>query len=197
MIPCPPLYIFILFTAFLQDCNAKDAQEVFDGKYAQEVAEWERVADAGGATSASPPSSGLLGHVAITPPNPDLPLPYRKTQLAAAKRLERELKAGKGKERKEPAHTKTTKVVQKKPAVRVQEKKTKQEKVTKPKDAHGKPKNAASQGPLQATMKAFIESAKSSGNSHQEALQLWRNSEERASVVNAMPESERKRRRYS
>ena len=145
--------------------------------------------DAGGATSASPPSSGLLGHVAITPPNPDLPVPYRKTQLAAAKRLERELKAGAGKERKEPAHTKTTKVVQKKPAVRVQEK--------KPKDAHGKPKKAASQGPLQATMKAFIESAKSSGNSHQEALQLWRNSEERASVVNAMPESERKRRRYS
>lgn len=68
--------------------------------------------------------------------------------------------------------------------------------MNKPKDVPDKPKKAASQGPLAATMKAFIESAKSSGHSHQEALQLWRNSEERASVVNALPESERKRRRY-
>ena len=51
-------------------------------------------------------------------------------------------------------------------------------------------------GPLGKAMKAFVDDMKSAGCSHQGALALWKDSDERMEIVNQLSDSERKRRRF-
>ena len=159
-----------------------------DEQWAHEISEWERLANAGGPTSAHapPPISLEVPEMEMTPS--PVPLPYKKTQLAAAKRLEKELKQ---------KSSSTTK-----PVILASAPKSKAEKG--PKKSKKKPpvpkkvevKKSSSGGPLMDEMNKFLVTMKAQGYSHREAMKLWRESETRAEIVNSMSESERKRRRY-
>lgn len=119
-------------------------------------------------------------------PTPPPIEPMKKTQLAAAKRLEKELrlaKFSKGKEEAAKSKKKALKVEAKtKGPQRVQNQKAEK------KDLSG--------GPMISAMKRFVDQRKAEGTSHHDAQRLWKNSEERRSIVEQMSESERKRRRY-
>lgn len=64
------------------------------------------------------------------------------------------------------------------------------------KKSHGKRKGPE-QGPIYKIMKAFLSEKKASGHSHKEALSLWKDSKERAVVVENMSPAERAKRRYN
>ena len=109
----------------------------------------------------------------------------KKVQLAAAKRLEKQLRQ-KG-ESQEP------KVPETKPTVKVP--KGKGKKVKGKAKGDNREKKAYS-GPLTEAMKKFLKEKKEQGVSHREAQQLWMTSDERAAITAPMSDSERKRRRY-
>lgn len=161
-----------------------------DRSYAASVADWERRAHAGRACSASPPAplvtpkGRFSDRFAVELPSPPkAPEPYKKSQLAAAKRLEKELKTSSQTASKTTGESQDSKS-------KVKAKKTQKEKKTDTK------KKAHDSGPLQDAMSKFLTRVKNQGASHKEALQMWRNSRERDAIVGKMSESERKRRRY-
>ncbi len=166
---------------------------MFSSPLLQEL--WNRDARDGRATSAfSPqvttPRCKLLERYpddSLTPP--PVPFPYKKTQLAAAKRLEKDLKNCGGNAKQ--AEKKKAKTVEKKKAKTVSKKASKKEAKEPPKKAR-KP----SAGPMAEAMGSFVAAAKAEGYSHQESLRLWKLSPERDAIVQGMSESERKRRRY-
>ena len=59
-----------------------------------------------------------------------------------------------------------------------------------------KKKRAASNGPMMVAKHQFVCQQRENGVPYHEAVQKWKVSEERASIVAALPEAERKRRRY-
>lgn len=143
---------------------------------------WKRDAVAGHATGAFSPVATpcrLLSRAdpSLTPP--PVPVPYRKTQLTAAKRLEKDLKNSGSK-----ANAKAAKA----------EQAAKGKKAKKAKEA--KKAKKPCQGPMAEAMGAFVTAAKAAGYSHIQSLRLWKLSPERAQIVEGMSESERKRRRY-
>lgn len=152
---------------------------------------WKRDAVAGHATGAFSPVATpcrLLSRAdpSLTPP--PVPVPYRKTQLTAAKRLEKDLKNSGSK-----ANAKAAKAEQ--AAKGKKAKKAKEAKEAK-KAKEAKPAKKPCQGPMAEAMGAFVTAAKAAGYSHIQSLRLWKLSPERAQIVEGMSESERKRRRY-
>ncbi len=166
-------------------------QQEQDERYAREIATWEEKAVGGVPTSArAPKAEQVTPPCKLLPPHLDLPTPedkpihpYRKTQLAAAKRLERELKtsgskpAATPKDQKHPKGKKTTKKGQKK-----------QDKCKK--------ENKGGAGPMAEAMKAFREAAQQRGESYKDAMAKWKGSAERQAIVNGLSYAEQKRRRY-
>ena len=127
----------------------------------------------------------------LTPP--PVPHPQKKAQLAAAKRLEKELRAEKSKGNKTEVPKKSTESKGKKTEI---PKKSTESKGKKTKGNKGDNKPAPLAGPMQIEMKKFVDGLKANGYGHFQAMDLWKQSKERAKIVNAMSESERKRRRY-
>eukprot|EP00435_Cladocopium_sp_Y103_P001763 s657_g1.t1 len=172
-----------------------------DEWYAHEWAQWESDAFDGHATSArgpvsTPQARRLLdfSNEVHTPPGPKVVDPMKKVQLAAAKRLEKQLRQNG--ESQEP------KVPETKPTAKVNGKgKNAKGKNAKGKNAKGKakddekPKKVYS-GPLTEAMKKFLKEKKEQGLSHREAQQLWKSSDERSAITGPMSDRERKRRRY-
>jgi len=167
-----------------------------DEKYAMEISAWEENAVDGAPTSARAPQT--TPPCKLLPPGLDFPTPegkpvhpYRKTQLAAAKRLERELKSADktGKSKTPPGTTQVTKD-QKPP------KKTKSAKKEEKKRGKDKKKNKGGAGPMAEAMQAFREAAQQRGDSYKEAMAKWKVSAERQAIVNGMSYAEQKRRRY-
>ena len=154
-----------------------------------DVQNWKNRARSGSATSAFSPvatpcrlTHGLQNVKDETPP--PVIRPYRKTQLAAAKRLEKELQNAKSSDSKKNS----TKGKGKAKGNKVDKTKGRSKKVP-PKRNHG-------DGPMAAAKNTFMQSMKSEGYSYRECLELWKESEEREAIVQSMSESERKRRRY-
>ncbi len=166
--------------------------------WSQEVADWEGVARNGGATSASPPVTPApknLDKFSFQIPTPPIVKPYRKTQLAAAKRLEKELKQQSvRKVKKEKCEEQVA--MGKKTETKSKKTEFKSKKGKKTKKPEKKPVKSHSNGPMQAAKKDFMSEAKRQGLSYKESLQAWGESEERFAIVSSMSESERKRRRY-
>lgn len=121
-----------------------------------------------------------------------VPYPHSKVQLAAAKRLESQLKGDQPKVQQKPEVQKKPAKVQKNPA-KVQKKPAKE--IKNGKSTKAKKPNAKG-GPLASVMADFINNLKSQGYSHKQAQSLWRESSEREAIVSTMSVSERKRRRY-
>lgn len=157
-----------------------------------DVQNWKNRARSGVATSAFSPvatpcrlTHGLKKVLDETPP--PVIRPYRKTQLAAAKRLEKELQNAKGSDLK-PNSTKGKRKAKGNKDKKVDKTKGDSKKVP-PKRNHGN-------GPMAAAKNTFMQNMKSEGYSYRECLELWKESEEREAIVQSMSESERKRRRY-
>ena len=159
-------------------------------KLDEEWGDWVGRAHSGHPTGSSPPVTTPpcrfvdKFHVDLGTPEAAIPEPMKKTQVAAAKRLQKELAEKTKKEKpvpkKEKKPEKKTKTTKKKPQAK------KQKKSQDPK----------STGPLSLALKAFMAQKKSDGFSHKESLKLWKVSAERMEIVGKMSESERKRRRY-
>lgn len=167
--------------------NVGQEHQHSDEQWAHEISEWERLATAGVPTSAKGPAPVKLEVPELDMTPSPVPLPYKKTQLAAAKRLEKELKQQKSSATKPEAR------VPKKAKAKVKPNKSKK---SPPAPANKVEVTKSSKGPLMDEMNKFVSDAKANGHSHREAMALWRESEERAQIVNSMSESERKRRRY-
>lgn len=167
--------------------NVGQGYQHSDEQWAHDISKWERLANAGAPTSAKAPVPIYLDVPELDMTPSPVPLPYKKTQLAAAKRLEKELKQQKSSTPKRSSAPKAKAEKGKKP------KKTPPSKKSPPVPAK---KVQATKGPLMDEMNKFVAGAKANGHSHREAMTLWRESEERAQIVNNMSESERKRRRY-
>ena len=169
-----------------------------DHRLACELMEWEKDAYDGAPTSAHAPCYApqpdatpcRLVHQfpdldALDTP-PAIPNPLKKTQLAAAKRLEKEMKAAGDK----PKKTKKTEKKTKKNAAAKAKKDKKEKQEKKPRKPN--------QGPLTEVMKEYIKGRRQAdGLSYRDALKAWGTSSERAEIVNTMSYSEQKRRRYS
>lgn len=162
-----------------------------DEKYAKEISAWEEQAVDGAPTSARAPQ--ITPPCKLLPPDLEFPTPegkpvhpYRKTQLAAAKRLERELKSA-GKTGKTPAGP--TKGQKPPKTIKTVKKNEKKHNKDKKKDKGGA-------GPMAEAMKAFREAAQQRGDSYKEAMAKWKTSAERQAIVNGMSYAEQKRRRY-
>ena len=178
----------------IDDPCSKDS---LDYRLACELTEWERDAHDGAPTSAHAPCYATPCRLVDRFPAdldtpPPIPNPLKKTQLAAAKRLEKELKAAganKGPHGNKSRKTKKEKKTKTKAATKdKKEKKQKQEK---------KPRKP-NQGPLAEVMKEYIKSRREAeGLSYQDALKAWGTSSERAAIVDNMSYSEQKRRRYN
>ena len=114
----------------------------------------------------------------------------KKSQLAGAKRLEKEMKmaeaANKTKHGKKPGKAKKENKKDKKGANKGQKNQDKEKKPRKPND-----------GPLTGAMKEYIQRRRADGLSYRDALKEWGESCERAEIVNKMSYSEQKRRRYN
>lgn len=154
---------------------------------------WENRARSGVATSAYSPVATpcrlLHGRVQVKDETPPKVIqPYRKTQLAAAKRLEKELQNAKGRDEKPKSTKGKGKAKGNKVDKKIKGRPDRSKKVP-PKRNHG-------DGPMAAAKNTFIQSMKNEGYSYKECVQLWMESEERDWIVQSMSESERKRRRY-
>eukprot|EP00435_Cladocopium_sp_Y103_P017245 s4632_g4.t1 len=168
-----------------------------DHQLARELMDWERDAYDGAPTSAYAPAFApqpdttpcrlvdKFPDMEMTPP--PIPNPMKKSQLAAAKRLEKEMKmadaANKKREGKKPEKKEKTKKKDKKAAS-----KKKQETEKKPRKPN--------EGPLAGAMKEYITRRRAEGLSYMEAMKEWGKSKERAEIVDSMSYSEQKRRRY-
>lgn len=145
-------------------------------------------------------TSRLLLDEMLTPPPVAKPtIPAKKAQLAAAKRLEKDIRgqrdaAALNSETPEVEKASIPKNGKKRPADCLDTKGgTKKSKKDKNKKAR---EREADKGPLAVAYQSFMESAKSKGASHKEAMAMWRNSDERERIVMQLSPSERKRRRY-
>lgn len=174
-----------------------------DHKLACEIQKWETDAFHGNATSAHAPQPADVTPCRLTEHFPDLdtpppiPNPLKKSQLAAAKRLEKELKMAKaekkeGVEGTEKAKGKKAERDNKKPGKGKKDKKSKKQKH----ETGKKTKNAAN-GPMTEAMKEFVQARRGEGVSYRDAMKQWRTSTERASIVDSLSPSEQKRRRYT
>ena len=127
-----------------------------------------------------------------------LPLPTAKTQLVAAKKMESKLKQQAAQEAKKASNgkgdAKSLDKASKTPTPPKKDPKTH----SKTEKGNGKAKNPDrnNQGPVIQAYKAFMEAQKKKNVPHAEALQLWKESKERAKILQGMSESERKRRRF-
>lgn len=163
-----------------------------DAWYAQEWAAWESDAYDGHATSArgpvaTPQARRLLdfSYEVPSPEEPKVVEPMKKVQLAAAKRLEKQLR--------QKCESKEPKVPETKPADTVPPQKKAKGKA-KAKDENEEKK--AYNGPLTEAMKKFLKEKMEQGFPYREAQQLWKTSAERAAITGQMSDRERKRRRY-
>ena len=156
-----------------------------------EWGDWVTRAHLGQPTGSSPPVTTPPCRLAdkfnvdLCTPDAAVPEPMKKTQVAAAKRLQKEL-AEKAKKEEKPVPKNA-----KKP-----QKKTKTAKKTPQAKKQKKSKDPKSSGPLSLAFKEFVAQKKSEGYSYRESQSLWKESAERMEIVVKMSESERKRRRY-
>lgn len=180
---------------------------VKDKKLAREIHQWETDAFHGEATSAHAPQPADVTPCRLTDrfvdlgTPPPIPNPLKKSQLAAAKRLEKELKmakTNKPKGVKDTGKTNGKKVGcdKQKPGKGTKEKKGKKQKREIGEEKDTKTKKATN-GPLTEAMKDFVQARRGEGVSYREAMKQWRTSTERASIVNSFCPSEQKRRRYT
>ena len=171
----------------------------------EDLAAWKEVAENGGPTSASPPvtpAPKTFDKFSFQIPTPPIVQPYKKAQLSAAKRLEKELKqqavknVKKEKGGDQRVLDKSKKTDAKGKTTDAKGKKTE----TKGKKAESKGKKAEtkkqSKGPMEEAKKDYMAEAKRQGLSYKDSLWAWSQSEERYNIVSSMSESERKRRRY-
>ena len=166
-----------------------------DHRLACELVDWERDAHDGVPTSAYAPAYApqpettpcrLVDRCLDLDTSPPIPNPMRKTQLAAAKRLEKEMKLAGNKTQKE-----------KKNAAAKGKKKEKKQKKEKKENQEKKPRKP-NQGPLTEVMKEYIKGRRQAdGLSYHDALKALGTSSERAEIVSTMSLSEQKRRRYT
>jgi hypothetical protein len=144
-----------------------------------------------GAAAASYPFQGHAFDVSVTPDK--LPQPMKKRQQLAAKRLELQLSQAP----KASAPEQVAAVSKAEKAKKV--KPTSKAKVVKPK-AKGKGEKPAvrkpAAGPMAVAMKKFMENAKQQGYKHSECMKMWMKSAERNAIIDGLPETERKRRRF-
>jgi hypothetical protein len=117
----------------------------------------------------------------------------KKRQQLAAKRLELQLSQAP----KASAPEQVAAVSKAEKAKKV--KPTSKAKVVKPK-AKGKGEKPAvrkpAAGPMAVAMKKFMENAKQQGYKHSECMKMWMKSAERNAIIDGLPETERKRRRF-
>ena len=162
--------------------------EEADRNWAKEIRSWEERAYGGKAASARAPKpvtpSPRARFVPLDAPSPvgKVVHPTRKSQLAASKRLAKEMKATK---KSQPA------VPSEKKKVPKAAKSKKSEKVK----GEGK-KRKPSAGPMMVAMADFVKKARAAGSTYKESLAAWKLSEEREAIVKSLPNHEVKRRRY-
>ena len=174
-----------------------------DHQLACEIHKWETDAVNGNATSAHAPEPADVTPCRLTDrfldldTPPPIPNPLKKTQLAAAKRLEKELKMAKVEADTGVKKPKTAKGKKAKGDSKGKKDKKSSNK-NKKKQETGDPKTKkAANGPLTEAMKDFVQARRGEGVSYREAMKQWRTSTERASIVNSFCPSEQKRRRYT
>eukprot|EP00435_Cladocopium_sp_Y103_P072096 s863_g39.t1 len=166
--------------------------EESDRKWEHEIQSWEERAYGGQAASARAPKpvtpSPRARFVPLDAPSPPQKVvhPTRKSQLAASKRLAKELSKGTAKKTPQPAGSS-----QKKPKVPKSAKGKESEKA----EVAGK-KRKPSAGPMMVAMGEFVKEAKAAGSTYKESLLAWKNSKEREAIVKSLPDHEVKRRRY-
>eukprot|EP00435_Cladocopium_sp_Y103_P061641 s308_g23.t1 len=141
----------------------------------------------------APTRSSFQGFTFAVDETPEkLPQPMKKRQLSAAKRLELQLQSQKVP--KVPEQNAEVPFV--KPTSKARAKPTKATKAKKNETCE-KPTRKPADGPMTTAMKAFMESTKKDKNiKHSEAVKLWMKSKERNSIIEALPQNERKRRRF-
>eukprot|EP00438_Fugacium_kawagutii_P030842 Skav210403 [mRNA] locus=scaffold1416:237299:237802:- [translate_table: standard] len=164
----------------------------------------------------TPPPNLRESFIQDLPTPPCVPHPMKKAQLAAAKRLEKEMKEKEKNEKKKKTETEPER---KKPrskttdqpdtdTVPETESKIKKDKNTKNTDGKktkttkkkamtdGNQKRAPNNGPLTEAMRSYIQDMRDDGVDYQLALKMWKSSAKRAEIVNKLSPSEQKRRRY-
>ena len=139
-----------------------------------------------------------------------VPEPMRKKILAADLKMAKELrKAGMGEEeireyqqqKENKRHAQAMETPEKERA-KVEKQRLREEKardkerkqVDKEEKKAKEPKKSS--GPMEAAMKVFADAQRAQGTKYIQAMRLWKQSDERAEILNNMTESERKRRRY-
>ena len=166
-----------------------------DYQLAREIMDWEKDAYHGAPTSAHAPAFATPCRLvdrfpALDTTPPPIPNPLKKSQLAAAKRLEKDMKmadaANKKRDEKKAKKQKKQDKKDKKAANNGKKNQGKEKKNRKP-----------NEGPLTGAMKEYIQRRRAGGLSYREAMKEWGESSERAEIVNKMSYSEQKRRRYN
>ena len=168
----------------------------------EEWGDWVSRAHLGEPTGSSPPVTppcrllDLDSRFNVDVPTPDaaIPEPLKKTQVTAAKRLQKELaERAKSNKVSDFEAKKAAEIKSKKPKAKKADKKSK----PKGKNAKKTPDTKSKYcGPLSVAFQEFMRQKKAEGNTHKDALGLWKISPERMAIVGKMSESERKRRRY-
>ena len=129
-----------------------------------------------------------------------LPHPCKKLQLMAAKRMEGKIVDLKDKASKESPNDGTAEDVghdkkpKQKPAKKEKAGKKAEEKAEK--KSSKKPRKGPENGPVFLAYQKFLKEKKAAGCSHMIAVDLWKKSSERASIVDTLSEAERAKRRY-
>ena len=159
---------------------------------------WVSRAQLGEPTGSSPPVTPpcrLLDRSNVDLPTPDaaIPEPMKKTQVSAAKRLQKELAEKAKAEKVGPKESKAKQVEKSGKGPKKADQKKKPSKKNAKKTTKSESKSC---GPLSVAFQEFMRQKKADGRTHKEALGLWKNSPERTAIVGSMSESERKRRRY-
>ena len=162
---------------------------------------WDR-ADAGLPSSArkpsaetTPPKMSELARMDLSPA--PVPNPMAKRVLQASKRLEKEVKSQKPHKKPVQPDVLRVKAEKSQPQSQAQsEEPCDKKKKKKTSNAKKTKKRSHKDGPMQEAMKKYIASKREKGFTYMQALQKWRNSSKRASIVDNMSEAERKRRRY-
>lgn len=183
------------------DCDWEGQQhewEEADRKWAHQIQSWEERAYGGHAASARAPKpvtpSPRARFVPLEAPSPVEKIihPTKKAQLAASKRLAKEMKGANAKTDSQPAVPSQNKKVPKS----AKRKKSEKAKVAKSEKAEVAKKRKPSSGPMMVAMADFVKKARADGLTYKESLAAWKISMEREEIVKSLPDHEVKRRRY-
>ena len=145
--------------------------------------------------AASYPFQGHAFDVSATPDK--LPQPMKKRQQVAAKRLELQLsQAPKADAPEQVAAVSKAEAAKKPKRVKSGPKAKATKSKSESKGTGKKPVRKPAHGPMGVAMKKFMEKVKKEGYKHPQRLKMWMKSAERSAIIDGLPETERKRRRF-